>query len=240
MDELAKEVNDQSGNFLPLAMQVTDQKSVDEGVAKVVEKFGRIDVTINNAGYILVGAIEELSDEEIEANFAVNVFGVIKVTRAVMKVYRKQQSGYFLNMGSISGTVAAPGQGIYSATKAAVILMTEAIDEEGRDFGVRGTAVCPGGFNTNFLANRSARFPQHPMKEYESVRQYEGQYKQLNHTQGGDPVKAAEAFIQLAESNNPPQRIYLGSDGFRGAEYKLQQVAREMQQWQQLSLSTSY
>lgn len=238
-EELAKEVNDHSGNFLPLEMQVTDQESVNKGVAKVVAHFGRIDVTINNAGYILVGAIEELSDEEILANFNVNVFGVMKVTRAVMKVYRKQQSGYFLNMGSISGTVTAPGQAIYSATKAAVILMTEAIDEEGRDFGVRATAVCPGGFKTNFLASRSARFPQHPMKEYQSVRQYEEQYKELNQNQGGDPIKAAEAFIKLAESNNPPQRIYLGRDGFGGAEYKLQEVAKEMSEWQKLSLSTS-
>ena len=238
VDELSKEVNDQSGNFLPLEMQVTDQKSVDDGVAKIMDHFGKIDVTINNAGYILVGAIEELSDDEIMANFNVNVFGVMKVTRAVMKVYRQQNWGYFLNMGSISGTSSAPGQAIYSATKAAVILMTEAIDEEGQDFNVRATAVCPGGFKTNFLGG-SAKFPQHPMEEYQSVRQYEEQYKELNQNQGGDPVKAAEAFIKLAESNNPPQRIYLGRDGFGGAEYKLQEVAKEMSEWQKLSLSTS-
>lgn len=237
-EELAKEVNEHSGNFLPLEMQVTDQESVNKGVAKVVAHFGRIDVTINNAGYILVGAIEELSDEEILANFNVNVFGTIKVTRAVMKVYRKQQSGYFLNMGSISGSITAPGQAIYSATKAAVILMTEAIDEEGRDFNVRATAVCPGGFKTNFLG-KSAHFPAHPMNEYRSVRDAEEQYKELNQNQGGDPVKAAEAFIKLAESNNPPQRIYLGRDGFGGAEYKLREVAKEMSEWQKLSLSTS-
>lgn len=237
-EELAKEVNEHSGNFLPLEMQVTDQESVNKGVAKVVAHFGRIDVTINNAGYILVGAIEELSDEEILANFNVNVFGTIKVTRAVMKVYRKQQSGYFLNMGSISGSITAPGQAIYSATKAAVILMTEAIDEEGRDFNVRATAVCPGGFKTNFLG-KSAHFPAHPMNEYRSVRDAEEQYKELNQNQGGDPVKVAEAFIKLAESNNPPQRIYLGRDGFGGAEYKLREVAKEMSEWQKLSLSTS-
>lgn len=238
-EQLANEVNDNSSNFLPLEMQVTEQESVNTAVQKTVDYFGRIDVTVNNAGYILVGSIEELSDEEIKANFDVNVFGMMKVTRAVMKVYREQNSGYFLNMASISGSTTAPGQAIYSATKAAVILMTEAIDDEGHDFGVHATAVCPGGFKTNFLGG-SAKFPLHPMQQYRSVRQYEQQYKQLNQNQGGDPVKAAEAFIKLAESNNPPQRIYLGNDGFRGAEYKLQKVAQEMEEWQQLSLSTSF
>ncbi|UOE37552.1 SDR family NAD(P)-dependent oxidoreductase [Chryseobacterium oryzae] len=237
--KLASEVNDQSGNFFPISMQITDQNSVDEAVTKVKNHFGRIDVTINNAGYILVGAIEELTDDEIKANYDVNVFGTMRVIRSVMKVYREQNSGYFLNMASISGSITSPAQGIYSSTKAAVILLTEAVDEEGREFGVRATAVCPGGFKTNFLGG-SAKFPQNPMNNYRAVRQAEQSFRQLNQNQGGDPVKAAEAFIKLAESNNPPQRIYLGTDGFRAAEYKIREVATELEQWQQLSLSTNY
>lgn len=239
-EELTKEVNDNSGNFLALEMQVTDENSIKEGIEKIIEKFGRLDVTVNNAGYALLGSIEELTDKEIRDNYNVNVFGVMNVTRAVMPIYRKQHSGYFINIASISGSVTGPGQSIYSATKAAVIMMTEALDDESRDFGVRATAVCPGGFKTNFLSGRSAKMAQNPIAEYRSVRMAEQQYGRLNQNQGGDPDKAALAFIELAESQDPPKRIYLGSDGFRGAEYKLQYVARDLQKWQDLSLSTDF
>lgn len=116
--------------FLPLAMQVTDEADVQRGIAAITAHFGRLDVVMNNAGYILIGAIEELSDAEIRANFDVNVFGMMNVIRAVMPVFRTQNSGYFLNIASISGSTTAPGQAIYSATKAALILLTEAVDAD--------------------------------------------------------------------------------------------------------------
>ena len=194
---------------------------------------------MNNAGYILVGAIEELTDAEIRANFDVNVFGMMNVIRAVMPVFRAQQSGYFLNIASISGSSTAPGQAIYSATKAALILLTEAVDAEGRDFNVRATAVCPGGLRTDFLGG-SARFPQTPLAAYRSVREHEQSYRQLNQNQSGDPVKAARALMSLAESADPPGRIYLGVDSFAAIGRKLQAVADEAQAWRALSLSTHY
>lgn len=224
--------------FLPLSMALTDENDIAQAVDKIVANFGCLDVTVNNAGYILVGSIEELTDAEIRANFDVNVFGMMNVIRAVMAVYRRQNFGYFLNIASISGSITAPGQAIYSATKAAVIMLTEAVDDEGSDFNVRATAICPGGFRTNFLASRSARFASHPIADYRSVREYEQAYRNLNQNQGGDPDKAARVFIELANSPNPPKRIYLGADGFMGAQRKLQQVAHDMGQWQDLSLST--
>ena len=135
-------------------MVLTDEANIKRGIAAITERFGRIDVTVNNAGYILVGAIEELSDAEIRANFDINVFGMMNVIRAVMPVYRAQKGGRFLNISSISGSVTDPGQAIYSASKAAVIMLTEAVDDEGRDFNVRATAVCPGGLRTSFLGAR--------------------------------------------------------------------------------------
>ena len=228
-----------AAQFLPLAMQVTDEADVQRGIEAVRAHFGRLDVVVNNAGYILVGAIEELTDAEIRANFDVNVFGMMNVIRAVMPVFRAQQSGYFLNIASISGSSTAPGQAIYSATKAAVILLTEAVDAEGRDFNVRATAVCPGGLRTQFLGG-SARFPKTPIVAYRSVREYEQAYRQLNQNQSGDPVKAARALITLAESADPPGRIYLGVDSFAAIGRKLQAVAAEAQAWQALSLSTRY
>ena len=228
-----------AAQFLPLAMQVTDEADVQRGIEAVRAHFGRLDVVVNNAGYILVGAIEELTDAEIRANFDVNVFGMMNVIRAVMPVFRAQQSGYFLNIASISGSSTAPGQAIYSATKAAVILLTEAVDAEGRDFNVRATAVCPGGLRTQFLGG-SARFPKTPIVAYRSVREYEQAYRQLNQNQSGDPVKAVRALIMLAESADPPGRIYLGADSFAAIGRKLQAVAAEAQAWQALSLSTRY
>ena len=228
-----------AAQFLPLAMQVTDEADVQRGIEAVRAHFGRLDVVVNNAGYILVGAIEELTDAEIRANFDVNVFGMMNVIRAVMPVFRAQKSGYFLNIASIAGSSTAPGQAIYSATKAAVILLTEAVDAEGRDFNVRATAVCPGGLRTQFLGG-SARFPKTPIVAYRSVREYEQAYRQLNQNQSGDPVKAARALITLGESADPPGRIYLGVDSFAAIGRKLQAVATEAQAWQALSLSTRY
>lgn len=243
IDKLRKAVLADSGDvgdrFLPLTMQVTDEADIHRGIETIIKTFGRIDVTVNNAGYILVGAIEELTDQEIRSNFDINVFGMMNVIRAVMPVYRRQRQGYFLNIASISGSTTAPGQAIYSATKAAVILMTEAVDAEGRDFNVRATAVCPGGLRTNFLGG-SARFPKNPMPEYHSVRQYEQAYRGLNQNQSGDPNKAARALITLAESNDPPARLYLGADSTGAIERKLMEVAQETEQWRDLALSTRY
>ena len=131
------------------------------------------------------------------------------------------------------------GQAIYSATKAALILLTEAVDAEGRDFNVRATAVCPGGLRTDFLGG-SARFPQAPIAAYRSVREHEQRYRQLNQNQSGDPVKAARALMNLAESADLPGRIYLGVDSFAAIGRKLQAVADEAQAWRALSLSTHY
>ena len=220
-------------------MVLTDEADIKRGIAAITERFGRIDITVNNAGYILVGAIEELSDAEIRANFDINVFGMMNVIRAVMPVYRAQKSGRFLNISSISGSVTDPGQAIYSASKAAVIMLTEAVDDEGRDFNVRATAVCPGGLRTSFLGG-SARFPEQPIADYKSVRDYENAYRRLNQNQSGDPVKAARALIALAAADNPPKRIYLGADSFAAMQRKMGKVAAEMAAWDELSHSTKY
>ena len=118
-------------------------------------------------------------------------------------------------------------------------MLTEAVDEEGRDFNVRATAVCPGGLRTQFLGG-SARFPKTPIVAYRSVREYEQAYRQLNQNQSGDPEKATRALIALAAADNPPKRIYLGADSFAAMERKMGKVAAEMAAWEELSHSTKY
>lgn len=156
---------------LSVALDVTDESSVAEAVHSGLERFGRIDVLVNNAGYLLYGGIEELSDAEVRTSFDVNVFGLLNVTRAVLAVMREQGSGHIIDMASISANVTSPSTGLYSATKAAVLMLTEALADEGRDIGVKATAICPGGVRTDFLDRSSARRAQKVIEAYRSVRE---------------------------------------------------------------------
>lgn len=225
--------------FLPLEVTLTDEASIAAGVRQVVDRFGRIDVLVNNAGYSILGAVEEMSDQEVRANFDINVFGVLNMLRGALPVMREQRSGHIINIGSISGSVGGPSTGIYSATKAAIILLSESLADEVAEFGIAVTAICPGGFRTDFLGD-SSRHPAHAIPDYGQVHDMLGQYARLNGNQGGDPQKAAEVMVALSRMEQPPTRLYLGGDALRGIEYKLQEVARSVEQYQQLSLSTGF
>jgi NAD(P)-dependent dehydrogenase (short-subunit alcohol dehydrogenase family) len=142
-----------SESFLPLAVNITDEQSVTDAISQTISLFGKIDVVVNNAGYGLVGGLEELSDAEARANFDVNVFGSLNVIRAAMPHLREQKSGHIFNISSIGGfTGNFPGFGIYCATKFAVQGFTESLAAEIKSFGVKATIVSPGYFRTNFLA----------------------------------------------------------------------------------------
>lgn len=223
-------------HFLPLEMAF-DQSSIQAAVQCVHDTWGAIDVLVNNAGYAVLGAFEEFSLEEVQQNFAVNVFGVMQVTQAVLPIMRAQKSGRIINMASISGTVSGPGQSIYSATKAAVIQMSEALALEVAPFGIQVCAVCPGGVRTDFLDARSMRRPAKSLPEYEVVYQTMEGLNRLNHNQSGDPELVAEALIQLTRLAEIPQRLYLGSGAVAGLEHKLNAIATEAADYIELSRS---
>ena len=134
--QVAQAAPDQQGQFLPLEMQF-EATSIQAAVAKVMARWGRLDVLVNNAGYAILGAFEEFSLAEVKQNFDVNVFGLMQMTQAVLPIMRAQQHGRIINIASISGTVAGPSQSIYSATKAAVIMMSEALAAEVAPFGIQ-------------------------------------------------------------------------------------------------------
>lgn len=233
--EVLKQVKNVEENFLAVNMNF-DEESIKSAVEEAISKFGRIDVLINNAGYAILGAVEEFSLEEVRTNFDVNVFGLLAVTQAVLPYMRKQQSGNIINIASISGTVTGPAQGIYSATKAAVIMMSEALADEVRSFGIYVTAICPAGVRTDFL-DTSMRKPEKNIPEYHVVSQTMNGLARLNHNQSGDPKIVAKVLIDVTNMVNPPVRLYLGESAIRALEYKVNEVVDSANKYTKISLS---
>ncbi|MEL1243759.1 SDR family NAD(P)-dependent oxidoreductase [Flavobacterium sp. DGU11] len=229
-------------NFLPLEMQITDEGSVAKAIDATIAKFGRIDNVVNNAGYGVIGAIEELSDAESRQNFDVNVFGSLNVIRQVLPHLRKQGSGHIFNISSIGGfTGNFPGFGIYCATKFAVAGFTEALSVEAKPFGINVTLVLPGYFRTNFLESDSLSVPKNPMDAYTDVRAVqEAHQQQINGNQPGDPAKGVAEMIKIAETENPPLYLFLGKDSVAMAEQKTAFLQNEIDAWRGVSESTDF
>ena len=241
VESLEKEVG-ASANFLPLGVNVTDEQSVRNAILKAIETFGGIDVVVNNAGYIQFGTLEELSDGEVRQNFDTNVFGALNVIRSVMPHFRNKKSGYIINISSIAGLVGTfPGCGIYSATKFALVGLTESLSVEAKEFGVKATIVYPGYFRTNFLDKGSLSLPRNPIADYTSARYSEQWHEtEMNGKQLGNPDKAAVAFTQLAESENPPLHFFMGSDAFGMAYNKIEVLQNELAANETLGKSTDF
>lgn len=231
-----------SDNFLPLQADVVDEESVKVAIASAIDKFGRIDVVVNNAGYEQLGTIEETTDDEARDNFNANVFGVLNVIRNVMPHYRKRKSGHVINISSIAGFLGGfPGWGLYNATKFAVAGLTEALSAEVKSLGVNATIVYPGYFKTNFLLKGSLRFAKNPIGDYKEARDLDKAHiEQIPGNQPGDPEKAASTFIKLAESGNPPLHFFMGTDSVGMAHTKIDILVKEVTANQALSKSTDY
>lgn len=229
-------------NFLAIEVDIVDENSVANAIAKTVERFGVIDVVVNNAGYGQLGTIEELSDMEARQNFDVNVFGTLNVIRSVMPHFRNNKSGHIINISSIAGFLGAfPGWGIYNATKFAVAGLTEALAAETQSMGITSTIVYPGYFKTNFLLNGSLQLAKNPIAEYKEARDLEEIHEtQIVGNQPGDPEKAALAFIKLAEMENAPLHFFMGSDSFGMANNKIEILQNQLNTNKELSLSTDF
>ncbi|MBL7683910.1 MAG: SDR family NAD(P)-dependent oxidoreductase [Flavipsychrobacter sp.] len=241
VENLEKEVSI-SENFLPLALDITDEAGVRNAITKAITVFGSIDVVVNNAGFGQLGTIEELSDREARGNFDTNVFGLLNVMRSIMPHFRSKQSGHFINISSIAGFLGAfPGWGIYNATKFAVAGLTEAFAAEAASLGVKATIVYPGYFKTNFLLQGSLRLAENPIAAYKEARELEIIHDtQIIGNQPGNPEKAALAFIQLAENSNPPLHFFMGSDSFGMAKNKIEILQNSLAANESLSLSTDF
>ncbi|QHT70669.1 SDR family NAD(P)-dependent oxidoreductase [Rhodocytophaga rosea] len=239
--ELQEAFGQAGDRFLPLEISLTDEQQVQQGIKEAIQKFGRIDVVVNNAGYGQTGTLEELTASEVKQNFEVNVFGSLHVIRYVMPHLREQGSGHIFNIASIGGFSGAfAGWGIYCATKFAVAGFTEALAAEVKGFGLHATVVYPGYFRTHFLSKESLITPANPIEAYEAARQSEAFHQQqMDGSQPGDPEKAADALIAISKEVNPPIHLFLGSDALELAGKKIETINSEIAQWRELSSSTN-
>ncbi len=213
---------------LALKLDVDRMEDVGAAVEATKQKFSRIDVLVNNAGYGYLSAVEEGEDDEIRAMFETNVFGLAAITRAVLPLMRAQKAGAIVNISSQGGFIGFPGVGYYNASKFAVEGLSEALAKEVAPFGIRVLIVEPGPFRTDW-AGRSLKTPKRPIEAYKetavarrnAIHGYSG-------SQPGDPVRAAEAIIATVESANPPLRLPLGSIAFEGISGELEAVRKEI------------
>ncbi|UUF16381.1 MULTISPECIES: oxidoreductase [Flavobacterium] len=241
-EALVKVLGNPSENFLPLEMDLVNEKSVKNAIELAVSHFKTIDVLVNNAGYGLLGTLEELTDAESRKNYEVNVFGLLNVIRNTMPYMRAARSGHIFNISSVGGYYGEfPGWGIYCSTKFAVAGLTESLSAEIKPFGVHATIVYPGYFRTDFLKDSSLLLPENPIAEYKNVRESESAHKDdINGNQPGDPVKLAEALIKASQDQNPPLHLFLGEDAYNMANQKIASVQSELEQWKSVSVSTGF
>ena len=240
--ELEKAVGAGKDIFLPLSMNLTDETDVANGIKAAYDHFGSIDVVVNNAGYGLVGALEELTDAETRQNFEINVYGSLNVIRNVLPFMRQQQSGHIFNISSIGGfTGSFPGFGIYCATKFAMQGFSESLATEVQPFGIHVTIVSPGYFRTDFLTASSLSVPENPMDIYSNVREIQVMHQQaINGSQMGDPVKAAMVMIKVAEMTAPPLHLFLGQDAYDLAGQKINAVQKDMALVKDIAVATGF
>ena len=228
-------------NLAAIALDVTDEEQAKEAVRQAIQRFGHIDILVNNAGFGLLGAVEEASAAEIEKVYATNVFGLLKVTRAVLPEMRKRGSGHVLNISSLGGYQAVQGWGVYCSTKFAVEGLSEAMAAELAPLGIKVTVVEPGFFRTDFLDASSLTVSPHSIADYHetsgAMRDFAAD---VNHKQPGDPARLAKALITLVNAPNPPLRMHFGTDTLARVETKNAFVAQEMAEWRDLAASTDF
>ena len=223
-------------NLLPLAVDVTDKAAVTEAVKRAAEHFGRLDVVVNNAGYAQIGAIEELTEQQLRDQLETNVFGAIWVIQAVLPYLREQRAGHIIQLSSAAGLIAMPLGGVYQASKWALEALNETLAQEVAEFGVKVTIVEPAGFATRDGKNPDPLANGHladPIPAYDGLRtRLAGA---MRDQPAGDPAAAAQALLTLVDTDRPPLRVLFG----QGFYPMLKQVYADRldtwAQWQDLS-----
>ena len=233
-------IKDRDDKALALALDVNDPDAVRRAVKTAEEKFGRIDVLVNNAGYGYLAAIEEGEDDEVRAMFETNVFGLVAMTKAVLPGMRARKKGHIINFSSIGGLVSFPATGYYHATKYAVEGLSESMSQEVAPLGIRVTIIEPGPFRTDW-AGRSIKQSQTRLPDYEATagrRRSETEARSGN--QVGDPVRAAQAIIKAFEAKDAPLRLVLGKPALQLAYKKLEVLKENFDAWAETTLSADF
>jgi NAD(P)-dependent dehydrogenase (short-subunit alcohol dehydrogenase family) len=238
-ETLADLVAKSDGRAVALVLDVTDPDAATRAVATAVDRFGGLDIVVNNAGYGNVAPIEETSIEEFRAQIETNLFGTIIVTKAAIPLFRERRVGHFIQISSIGGRVGAMGRGPYSAAKFGVEGFSEVLASEMKPFGVHVTIVEPGGFRTDF-AGISTRITEGNPAYADTVGKTAAMQRAYDGRQPGDPERAAKAIIALSETAEPPLRLVLGSDAYARAERTDTNRLDELRAWRPVSESTDF
>jgi len=228
------------GDALILKLDVTDQAQVDAAVATAEERFGRIDVLVNNAGIGYFAAVEESEEAEVRKMFDINVFGVGRMINAVLPQMRKRGSGFIVNFSSIGGLCSFPAVGYYNATKFAVEGLSEALWQEVETLGISVMLVEPSGFRTDW-AGRSAHESKVQIDDYATTAgEWRAQVRAISGKQPGDPARAAKAIVDAIESGHPPHHLLLGNDAFNAATAKLEKLRKEFAAVEQIARGADF
>lgn len=219
-------------------LDLTDTSSITAVVNEISDEFGRIDVLVNNAGYGHEGILEESPTEEMRRQFEVNVFGAVEMIKAVLPSFRERRAGHIINITSMGGYITMPGIAYYCGSKFALEGISDTLSKELAPFNIHVTAVAPGSFRTDW-AGRSMRRSPRSIADYDTlfdpVRQAR---KDKSGQQLGDPVKAAQAMLEIMKSKTPPAHLLLGSDALGLVRGQLVDRSREIDVWETLTVST--
>lgn len=227
-------------NFLPLQVNLGSEESIGDAIEKTVSTFGSLDVVVNNAGYGLIGAVEELDEKEVFQNIDVNLLAVFKVIKKALPHMRAQGAGHIFNISSMGGYVGFQGAGSYNAAKFAVVGLSEALAVELAPFNIRVTIIAPGFFRTEFLADGSLAYSKNEHPAYAHVHAGRKNNEAANGQQAGDPDKLADIFIEIAASENPPLNLAVGSDAYSYISQKVKTLQEELDEWKAVSASTDF
>ncbi|MBW4518845.1 MAG: SDR family NAD(P)-dependent oxidoreductase [Scytolyngbya sp. HA4215-MV1] len=239
-EQLTRALHNHS-NLYVVQMDVTQEDQVQTAVKQGIDRFGRFDVLVNNAGFGMVTAIEEATDAEVRKQYDTNVFGLLNVTRAVLPYLRQQKSGRIINVSSLFGYDAVPGWGLYGSTKFAVEGLSKGLAVELAPFGIHVTAVAPGLFTTDFLSAESYVAAQTIIDDYQAtVGQIRSGAEALHGNQPGDPQKFAQVILQLANTERPPLHLPIGKDAIAMYQNNAMKVAAEIEAWLPVATSTDH
>ncbi|MFJ5762972.1 oxidoreductase [Neobacillus sp. NPDC093182] len=228
-------------NLQVVLLDITDEQQAIAAANQAVQKFGQIDVLVNNAGYGLLSAVEEATADEVRKNFETNVFGLLNVTRAVLPHMRKKRSGHIINFSSVGGLSGYIGWGVYGSTKFAVEGLTEALALELAPLGIHATVVAPGFFRTEFLDAASLTRSGHIIPDYDqTVGEMRKFATQANKKQPGDPVKLAKAIVKVANAEKPPVHLPLGTDSLQRYREKTANFEKDIEAWYDVITGTDH
>ena len=240
-DKVAKAIGVSSDNLFIVKLDVTNSDEIETAVASAIDKFGSIDVLVNNAANFYAGFFEELSPRQIEQQIATNLYGPMNVTRGVLPSMRKNQSGHIISISSIAGLVGTEYTSAYNASKFALEGWMESLGLEIARFGIKTTLVEPGYFRTELLEPASTTWSDNAIEDYaQRSAVYRSAFEGVNGKQPGDPKKLADALIRLASGEEPPKRWLAGADAVRDAEKKISELQQQINAYRDLSTSLAH